>query len=716
MPIPPDYAERVYAGVLGKIIGIYFGLPPEGWTYKRIMAELGELNYYVHERLNMPLVGTSDDITGMFTFLRALPDNDSRRDLTPAQIGQTWLNYFIEERTATWWGGMGVSSEHTALLRLLTGIEAPHSGSIAVNGKVVAEQIGARIFVDSWPMVTPGDPELATNFARRAGSVSHDGEAIYGAQIVAAMEAQAFVESDLNKLLDVSLSFIPKDSVIYRQTNDIREWYAGEKDWRKTRERIAAYYGYDKYGGNCHIVPNHGLVILGLLYGGDNFQRSLMITNTSGWDTDCNCSAVGCLLGIKNGLAGIDAGPDWRGPVQDRLYLSTADGGRAITDAVIETYHIVNIGRTLAGEKAVAPKDGARFHFELPGSVQCFRPEDSIDCRDAVTVENVLGHSHRGQRSLALRYHHLAAGRFARAATATFTPLEAITAMTGFNYAANHAYGWKYNLLASPTLYPGQTVRAGVIADKGNNEPVTCRLYIRAYGADDALVRTYGPETCLSPGIAHEFDWRIGPIGGAPIAEVGLEIGAAQRADGSLYLDYLTWDGAPDVVLTRPSNGGAMWRHAWVDAMSRWETRATRPYWLIQNHGRGLLIQGTREWTDYRVSAAVTPHMVKAAGIAARVQGMRRYYALLLCDDGKVRLVKVMNSETVLDEADFQWEFNSTHKLGLQVVGNHLVANVGGQALFDVADADHPLTGGAVALVCEVGNMSAEAVTVQPTD
>jgi len=32
MSIPHDYAERVYAGVLGKIIGVYLGRPFEGWT------------------------------------------------------------------------------------------------------------------------------------------------------------------------------------------------------------------------------------------------------------------------------------------------------------------------------------------------------------------------------------------------------------------------------------------------------------------------------------------------------------------------------------------------------------------------------------------------------------------------------------------------------------------------------------------------------------
>ena len=31
-----DYDERVYAGVLGKIIGVYLGRPFEGWPNERI--------------------------------------------------------------------------------------------------------------------------------------------------------------------------------------------------------------------------------------------------------------------------------------------------------------------------------------------------------------------------------------------------------------------------------------------------------------------------------------------------------------------------------------------------------------------------------------------------------------------------------------------------------------------------------------------------------
>jgi hypothetical protein len=515
------------------------------------------------------------------------------------------------------------------------------------------------------------------------------------------MEALAFVEPDIQALLDCGASFIPRDAVIYRLIADVREWHAGERDWRVARERLAARYGYDKYRGNCHVVPNHGLIILSLLYGGGDFQRSLMIVNTAGWDTDCNSGNLGCLLGIKHGLAGIEAGPDWRGPVADRLYLPTADGGRAITDAVRETYHVVNVGRALAGKAPLAPKEGARFHFELPGSIQGFRAEDSTLSAGAVALANVHGHSRRGARCLAISYRHLAPGRAARVATATFIPPEAID-MPG------------YRLIACPTLYPGQSVQAGVAADLGNKTPVTCRLYVRIYGARDELASIYGPETSLEPGAEHQFEWRIEATGGAPIAEIGLESGVAQWADGSVYLDYLTWKGAPDVLLTRPAHGGSMWQRAWVDGVDQFHSRPDEPYRLVQNHGTGLLIQGTREWSDYRVSATITPHLLEAGGIGARVQGMRRYYGLLLYREGVARLVKALDGERVLAETDFPWELEESHLLNLQVVGQRVEGSADGRLLFSVEDTERPLTGGGVALICAEGCMSCGAIRVEP--
>ena len=51
MDLNKTFEDKVYAGVLGKIIGVYLGRPFEGWYYDRIMKELGPINYYVNENI-----------------------------------------------------------------------------------------------------------------------------------------------------------------------------------------------------------------------------------------------------------------------------------------------------------------------------------------------------------------------------------------------------------------------------------------------------------------------------------------------------------------------------------------------------------------------------------------------------------------------------------------------------------------------------------------
>lgn len=701
MALPFDYEERVYAGVLGKLIGVYLGRPIEGWWYDRIMKELGEVNYYLHDRLGKPLIVTDDDISGTFTFARAMSDYGNRRDLTARQIGQTWLNYIIENQTILWWGGVGNSTEHTAFIRLKNGIPAPDSGSIAMNGKTVAEQIGSQIFIDGWAMMAPNDPDLASELAVKASSVSHDGEAIYGAQVIAVMESLAFSEGNLSKLLDAAVSYIPRDSDIFRAIADLREWHAAEPDWHKARAKVAERYGYDKYPGNVHMVPNHAVIILALLYGDDDFQKSLMIANTAGWDTDCNSGNVGCLLGIKNGLAGIERGPDWRSPVADRMFLSTADGGGCITDAVTETYHLVNVGRTLAGEAPLQPKDGARFHFELPGSVQGFSVDQGVDSAGTASLANVEGHSALGRRSLAIHYQKLSAGRAARVSTPTFIPPEALT-MPG------------YKLHASPTLYPGQTATARIEADVANAQPVTVQLYLRIYGENDALCRIDGPQAALNPGESCDLQWQIPDTQGDPIEAIGLEVRSTHGASGTVYLDTLTWSGTPTATFTRPPHPGKIWRLAWVNGVDNYGERWPESFRVVQNNGRGLLITGARDWTDYAASASVKSESARAAGIAVRVQGMQRYYALLLSAGNTVKLVRRLDGETVLALADFAWESTRKYALRLEAQGSHLRGWVDGRLVVEADDVGTLLSGGGIAYVIEEGTLMSDSMDIEP--
>jgi hypothetical protein len=112
----------------------------------------------------------------------------------------------------------------------------------------------------------------------------------------------------------------------------------------------------------------------------------------------------------------------------------------------------------------------------------------------------------------------------------------------------------------------------------------------------------------------------------------------------------------------------------------------------------------------------MTPHMVTMGGIGVRVQGMRRYYAML-CDTRGVYLVRSFEGkDTVLASSDKGWVFGRTHELTLKVKGNQLTALLDGKVVAEASDPDHMFTGGAIALIAEQGRIGCDSVSVRPLD
>ncbi|WP_417580940.1 ADP-ribosylglycohydrolase family protein [Pelagibacterium sp.] len=693
-----DMRDRIYAGVLGKLIGVYLGRPFENWTYQRIMRELGPITYYVNEKLGAELVVTDDDVSGTFSFLRALEDYGCTPDLGAEDIGRTWLNYVVENRAIFWWGGAGNSTEHTAWLNLAKGIPAPKSGAMETNGKTVAEQIGAQIFIDGWALVSPGNPAQAAKLARQAASVSHDGESVNAAVLWAAMEAEAFVSKDADHLIETGLRHIPGDSLVARVIADIRTWVATNgDDWQATRQLIEDNYGYDKYPGVCHVVPNFALMIMAFLHAPHDFSHGQMIINTSGWDTDCNAGNLGCLQGIMLGLEGIDAGPDWRGPVADRLYLSTADGGRGLGDAAQMTLWLESLALRLAGApQKPAPKNGAQFHFSLPASVQGFMAGGTLrNCGDVAV-------SGTGS-ALAVDLVTMSPGRSAYVGTPVFIPPSMI------------GHSW-YEVLATPRVSPGQTLKARIIGDASLTGTVEVALALRRYGQDDALVSVVAPESvALAPGQSAELSWRIPQFDGNPVAEVGLVMSVRDSATvGRVLVDWLGWSGEPELTLRRPHTEGSMWRSAWINGASVFSKNFNESFRLAGNRGEGIILTGTRDWADYTVETSLNLHLGDYGALVVRAHGLRHYYAVRLMRSGRVRIVcRRDEHETVLAEAEMPIEFETAVNVRVSLQGSRICAQIGDVSI-EADDATYP--SGMVGLAVFEGALSTDKLHITPSE
>lgn len=696
-----SYLHKTYAGVLGKIIGVYLGRPVEGWAYNDIVERFGQIEYYVNDRLGIPVVTADDDISGSFAFSRAVVDHAGRGALTPQHVGETWLNYIIEDRTILWWGGKGRSTEHSAYLNLTAGVSAPASGSFARNGATLPVQVGAQIFVDGFAMMCPGEPERAAALARTAASVSHDGQAVEAAGFIAAMEALAYDVADLDTLLGGARREL-SDGTLLVILDDVEDWCRAAEEWRDVRNLIEEKYGYHAFAGPCPVGTNFAAVVAALLLGGDSFHRAVSIAASAGWDTDSNAGVVGAVNGIRLGLESLSAEADLRGPVADQLLVVTADGGECISDAVRQTYAIADGREVLAGREPAARR--ARFSFDLPGSVQGFTrcatvssPYPSVRVTDASETGSGQG--------LRVVVGGVSRGSSAAVSTPTFLPRPG---------AGDH-----FSTLASPTLYPGQRVRATVRLESGAAGEVDLRAYVLAEDAGGTLTPSYSPAVRLGTEPAG-LEWTIPEVGVNPVQRLGFEVSAEGRFDGSVVVEHADWSGAPVCFEQRGILLSSIWDltpeplRAWVSSARHFEPDFRYTYSVSHPAGSGLATIGTRDWIDYAVTSTLVFNPHEAGGLAIRVRGHRRYYAAVLRGWDELVLVRRdHDEEIVLATAPFSYHEDVPLTMELSAVGGELSVVVDGTTVLRATDTGprRIATGGA-GFVVTTGTILADGFRV----
>lgn len=677
-----NYKNDIYAGVLGKIIGVYLGRPVEGWSYEKIKDTFGEIYYYKNHKVGAPLIVPDDDISGTFAFFRSLEDNGYDPNLSAEAIGDTWLNYIIENETILWWGGLSRSTEHTAYLRLKNGIKAPHSGSLALNGQSMAEQIGSEIFIDTWALVNPMNPKRTADMAKAAASVSHDGIAIDAAVYLAVMESLAFEEKDINKLLDEGYKYVNSENLIVL-VNALRKKCATTDNWHDVRDWIAEYHGYDKYPGNCPMVTNHLTVLMALIMGGDDFNKACMIACSAGWDTDCNSGNVGCLNGIRLGLGCFKKGTDLRKAVADRLYVVSSDGGSCISDTVIETRKIINAAAKMQKETIELPKE--RLAFEYPGSVQGIIPYDKNTEEQVLCgIENAFDTLQKS--GCKISYYGLGIGLHASVCMDTFIDL-APKGKDGTSY---------FDVVCSPTLYSGQLATAKI------NSPFECNpfleFFIEYFDENDALQTMNSQPNKLLKG-ENEITWLVPDVQGHAIYRLGFSLKSMCRLDGYIILKTLDWSNTPakyhmgkSMEMTpslTPWTTTTSWLKTFVSSADHFNPDYTTTFSVSHTYENGVATTGTLDWTDYSIKSSITFSQQDAAGLVARAKGHRRYYGAVL-SKGNAIIYKQMNEKRIVIASNpVNYSIDKTYELIFNVHKNILSLMVDGKLAVEGTDSSY---------------------------
>lgn len=665
--------EKIYSGFLAMNIGIRLGAPvePTIWTSDRIERFYGDITDYVKPFRNF---AADDDVNGPVYFLRALDDGALERgDLTPDDVAEAWLNYAREGVGMFWWGGYGTSTEHTAYLNLKNGIKAPHSGSIRVNGKIMAEQIGGQIFIDTWGLVWPGNPAKAAEYARKAASVSHDGNGLEGAGFIAACIAVAFDCSDAAGIIRTGLEQVDPESTYAAVVNAVIDFHEKHPEsWRDCLKYLQDEWGYDKYPGACHIIPNAGVCIMSMLYGG-HFARAIEIATMAGWDTDCNAGNVGTIMGVADGLAGI---PDhYRRPVNDSVVISGISGYLNIVDIPTYAKKLTGLSFRLRGE-AVPPELAVDekvidFDFSLPGSTHCFRVSNEFLCR----VRHADREGRNGKGALEVLFDR---GTRGQTSCIFYKPF----------YRRSDFDDERYMPVFSPHAYPGQHVSMSVRFDRLNGESVILSPYVRNSSTGELVFiggNVYRDDQW------HEIEFDIPDLDGAAADEIGVQFEANSPAKtkdlGCFYIDYfrITGKGKYSISISKQKK-----EFASITPFSHnhgsWDIRDGRMEAMCLSHAEAMT--GNYFMTDAVVRGKVIPHNGSSALVSIRVQGARRgYYAGLA--EGSFAIFKNDGDRGLVQLArcDFDWKHENDYEIEFRAEGEKLEA-VTGDLRLQAEDSD----------------------------
>jgi len=288
-----EYVDRMKAGWIGQMAGVGQGGPTE-FKAKGVILPEGHVPNWNPGMINQ---FGQDDLYVEMTFLGTLEQHGLGVSARQAGID------FAKSGYRLW------HANEAGRNNLRRGVAPPDSGHPQFNKH--ADDIDYQIEADYSGLIAPGLPNIAIALGEKFGRLMNYGDGLYGGQFVGGMYTEAFFETDLAEIIRAGLRCIPAESQYAEMVRDVLRWHRqNPDDWTKTWQFVEDKYHKDPQythglcsgpGGpgafSIDAKLNGAYILLGLLYGKRDPDKTILISTRCGQDSDCNPSnAAGVLF------------------------------------------------------------------------------------------------------------------------------------------------------------------------------------------------------------------------------------------------------------------------------------------------------------------------------------------------------------------------------------------------------------------------------------
>ncbi len=283
-----ELRDRIKGGWVGKMVGVGYGGPTEfqynsvinedeiKWDPEVIKASIGEDDLYVQLTFMMTMDKYGIDA----------PAEKFAEDF--ANAGYALFHANRKSRKNFW-----------------DGIMPPMSGHPKYS--LHADDIDFQIEADYIGFMCPGMPQTSNKICDKIGHIMNYGDGVYGGMFVSAIYAAAYFENDIETIVKTALKSLPAKSQYAQCIQDVVDGYKrNPKDWRKTWHELQDKWGTIDICGalddfNIDAKINGAYIVMGMLYGEGDFEKTMEISTRCGQDSDCNPSNASGVLGILLG-------------------------------------------------------------------------------------------------------------------------------------------------------------------------------------------------------------------------------------------------------------------------------------------------------------------------------------------------------------------------------------------------------------------------------